>query len=265
MTRPVGCRRSATSRCCHDRSALPWAPGRSRPRRHRVGGIFRGDRQLTATTGVGRPQWRPACFCVRSGASLASSYAATLPDQRTTHHNAGVTSGEVLRQEEPRQYFAMASASHSSYGTWDGYAVLSVSQHNSSYSGGMSGFGRLGARGADRPVLCERGRGASQPGRRRRSKLRRHPCGDIERNGTPRYREIAGRAWRRGHLLHFVFTDLYLHPNTFNDVDGRYIEIRRCHPQRCRSGHPHANFSDWDTYRSLTHCRDCCSRNGPAT
>lgn len=54
--------------------------------------------------------------------------------------------------------------------------------------------------------------------------------------------------------LTMFYTSLYhslLHPNTFNDVDGRYIgfdgEIRTVEEGRTH----YANFSDWDTYRSL--------------
>lgn len=50
------------------------------------------------------------------------------------------------------------------------------------------------------------------------------------------------------------YTSLYqamLHPNTFNDVDGRYIgfdsRVHRVAPGRAQ----YANVSDWDTYRSL--------------
>ncbi len=50
------------------------------------------------------------------------------------------------------------------------------------------------------------------------------------------------------------YTCLYrslLHPNTFNDVDGRYIGFDGV-IHSVASGHTHyANFSDWDTYRSL--------------
>ena len=50
------------------------------------------------------------------------------------------------------------------------------------------------------------------------------------------------------------YTALYhalLHPNTFNDIDGRYIGFDgKLH--QVASGHTqYANFSDWDTYRSL--------------
>lgn len=82
-------------------------------------------------------------------------------------------------------------------------------------------------------------------------------------------RAIANRGGRQGPGdVDTFYTCLYrslLHPNTFNDVDGRYIGFDGV-IHSVASGHTHyANFSDWDTYRSLAHCRDCCSRNGPAT
>lgn len=168
--------------------------------------------ELTATTrtGVGRFRYPrngwPALFHVRSGASLAGNYAATLQIEDNTTITGSATSGGFCGKKNLYTvYFAMKfSQPFSSYGTWDGYAVYPGSHSmNSSYSGGYVS-GRLGARGADRPVLCERGRGASQPGRRRRSKLRRHPCGDIERMERRAIANRGGRqgAWRRGHLLH---------------------------------------------------------------
>lgn len=170
--------------------------------------------ELTATTrtGVGRFRYPrngwPALFHVRSGASLAGNYAATLQIEDNTTITGSATSGGFCGKKNLYTvYFAMKfSQPFSSYGTWDGYAVYPGSHSmNSSYSGGVCRVsGRLGARGADRPVLCERGRGASQPGRRRRSKLRRHPCGDIERMERRAIANRGGRqgAWRRGHLLH---------------------------------------------------------------
>jgi predicted alpha-1,2-mannosidase len=50
------------------------------------------------------------------------------------------------------------------------------------------------------------------------------------------------------------YTCLYrslLHPNTFNDADGRYIGFDGL-THTVAAGHTHyTNFSDWDTYRSL--------------
>ncbi|WP_328540254.1 GH92 family glycosyl hydrolase [Streptomyces sp. NBC_00344] len=55
-------------------------------------------------------------------------------------------------------------------------------------------------------------------------------------------------------LLKTFYTSLYhglMHPNTFNDSDGRYIgfddKVRQLPGGRTQ----YANFSDWDTYRSL--------------
>ena len=43
----------------------------------------------------------------------------------------------------------------------------------------------------------------------------------------------------------------FLHPNTFSDADGRYVGFDG-KPHRVATGHvQYANYSDWDTYRSL--------------
>ena len=65
------------------------------------------------------------------------------------------------------------------------------------------------------------------------------------------------------------YTALYhslLNPNTFNDVDGRYIGFDG-DVHTLPAGHTqYTNFSDWDTYRGLgLRCTDCCSRSRPAT
>ncbi|MGW8375577.1 GH92 family glycosyl hydrolase [Streptomyces sp. ODS28] len=70
-------------------------------------------------------------------------------------------------------------------------------------------------------------------------------------NAALRRIRVAGRD--EGELETF-YTSLYhalMHPNAFNDVDGRYIgfddKIRTLPKGRTQ----YANFSDWDTYRSL--------------
>lgn len=112
--------------------------------------------ELTATTrtGVGRFRYPrdgwPALFHVRSGASLAGNYAATLQIEDNTTITGSATSGGFCGKKNLYTvYFAMKfSQPFSSYGTWDGYAVYPGSHSmNSSYSGGMSGF---------RPARCSR-------------------------------------------------------------------------------------------------------------
>lgn len=92
----------------------------------------------------------PALFHVRSGASLAGNYAATLQIEDNTTITGSATSGGFCGKKNLYTvYFAMKfSQPFSSYGTWDGYAVYPGSHSmNSSYSGGMSGF---------RPARCSR-------------------------------------------------------------------------------------------------------------
>ncbi|HZC52823.1 MAG TPA: GH92 family glycosyl hydrolase, partial [Mycobacterium sp.] len=61
-------------------------------------------------------------------------------------------------------------------------------------------------------------------------------------------------AGRRADDLDTFYTSLYrsfLHPNTFNDADGRYIGFDGF-IHTVAGGHSHyTNFSDWDTYRGL--------------
>ncbi|MEU9211096.1 GH92 family glycosyl hydrolase [Streptomyces sp. NPDC048415] len=68
---------------------------------------------------------------------------------------------------------------------------------------------------------------------------------------TLRKVRVAGRD--TGELKTF-YTALYhslMHPNTFNDVDGRYIGFDDKIHTLPKGRTQYANFSDWDTYRSL--------------
>ena len=54
--------------------------------------------------------------------------------------------------------------------------------------------------------------------------------------------------------LETFYTSLYrslLHPNTFNDADGRYIGFDGFIHTVAKGHTQYANFSDWDTYRGL--------------
>ncbi|SES16711.1 GH92 family glycosyl hydrolase [Lentzea albida] len=62
---------------------------------------------------------------------------------------------------------------------------------------------------------------------------------------------VAGRDTAQ---LKSFYTALYhslMHPNTFDDVDGRYIGFDDQIRTLPKGRHQYANFSDWDTYRSL--------------
>jgi len=72
-----------------------------------------------------------------------------------------------------------------------------------------------------------------------------------EWNATLSCIAVAGR--NVGNLDTF-YTSLYrslLHPNTFNDADGRYIGFDGLIHTVAKGRTQYTNFSDWDTYRSL--------------
>lgn len=209
--------------------------------------------ELTATTrtGVGRFRYPrngwPALFHVRSGASLAGNYAATLQIEDNTTITGSATSGGFCGKKNLYTvYFAMKfSQPFSSYGTWDGYAVYPGSHSmNSSYSGGYVGFPAgsvLEVRTALSYVSVDGARanldaegGASFDDIRAAT--------SSEWNAALSRIAVAGRG--PGDVDTF-YTCLYrslLHPNTFNDVDRTLHRIRRCHPQRCQWAHPLRQF-----------------------
>ncbi len=218
--------------------------------------------ELTATTrtGLGRFSYprdnQPALLHVRSGASLAgNSRAAIALGEDNTTITGWATSGSFCdKQNTYTVYFAMEfNQPFISYGTWDGYSVYDgARQANSPYSGGYVLFPAgavLEVRTAISYVSIE---GA-------RANLA------AERGTFDGVRAAAASAWndalsritvssRSPADVTTFYTCLYrslLHPNTFNDTDGRFIgfdsAIHTVAPGRTQ----YANFSDWDTYRSL--------------
>ncbi|PJE11754.1 MAG: hypothetical protein CK429_16670 [Mycobacterium sp.] len=218
--------------------------------------------ELTATTrtGLGRFTFprdnQPALLHVRSGASLAgNSRAAIQIGEDNTTITGWATSGSFCdKQNTYTVYFAMEfNQPFVAYGTWDGYSVYnSVRQANSPYSGGYVQFPAgavLQVRTAISYVSIE---GA-------RANLA------AERGDFDGVRAAAASAWNNalsrimvssrspGDLTTF-YTCLYrslLHPNTFNDADGHFIGFDNAIHTVAQGRTQYANFSDWDTYRSL--------------
>ncbi|QLL08272.1 GH92 family glycosyl hydrolase [Mycobacterium vicinigordonae] len=219
--------------------------------------------ELTATThtGIGRFSYphdgRRALFHVRSGASLAgASRAAIQINEDNTTITGWATSGSFCDKSNTYTvYFAMKfSQPFSSYGTWDGYSVADGSRSsNSPYSGGYVEFDAgsvvevrtaisyVGIDGAQANLAAEGERSFDDT----------HAAAADEWNGALKRIAVAGR--NPGDVQTF-YSCLYrslLHPNTFNDHDGRYIGFDNI-IHVVRQGHTHyANYSDWDTYRSL--------------
>lgn len=218
--------------------------------------------ELTATTrtGLGRFSFprdnRPALLHVRSGASLAgNSRAAIQLGEDNTTITGWATSGSFCdKQNTYTVYFAMEfNQPFLSYGTWDGYSVYDgARQANSPYSGGYVLF-PAGAVLEVRTAISY----VSIEGARANLAAERGTFDGVRAAATSAWNGALSRitvSSRSPADVTTFYSCLYrslLHPNTFNDVDGRYIgfdnAIHTVAPGRTQ----YANFSDWDTYRSL--------------
>ncbi len=222
--------------------------------------------ELTATTrtGVGRfhypPNGRPALFQVRSGGSLGGNSAAAiqLGEDNTTITGSATSGGFCGKNNVYTVYFAMKfSRPFTEYGTWDGYAVYhgarSAYSSYRGYSGGYLQFppgsvvevrtalSYVSVQGAQANLVAEGGAGFEE--------VRAAAAGQWN-TALGRVR-VAGRDRRDVTTFYTALYHALLHPNTFNDVDGRYLgfdnAIHTVAPGRTQ----YANFSDWDTYRGV--------------
>src|SRR3984893_4882712 len=219
--------------------------------------------ELTATTraGVGRfhypPNGRPALFRVRSGGSLAGNSAATIEigGDNTTITRASTHREFCIKNTSYRVYFAMKfSRPFTSYGTWDGKSVFAGARRaDSSSSGGYVAFPAgsvLEVRtalsyisvDAARANLADEGKASFDDVRAAASR---------EWNAALSHIAVVGT--NVGELTTF-YTSLYrslLHPNTFNDADGRYLGFDGGIHTVAKGHTQYTNFSDWDSYRCL--------------
>ena len=219
--------------------------------------------ELSATTrtGIGRFSYphdgRAALFHVRSGSSLAGDSRATIQigDDNTTITGWATSGGFCDKSNTYTVYFAMKfSQPFTSYGTWDGYTVYTGARGAASpYSGGYVAFpagsavevrtaiSYVGIDGARANLAAETGASFEDV----------RAAAQSEWNATLSHISVAGR--NVGNLDTF-YTSLYrslLHPNTFNDSDGRYVGFDGVIHTVAQGRNQYTNFSDWDTYRSL--------------
>jgi predicted alpha-1,2-mannosidase len=219
--------------------------------------------ELSATTrtGIGRFGYphngRPALFHVRSGASLAGNSRATIQigEDNTTITGWATSGGFCGKNNTYTVYFAMKfSQPFTSYGTWDGYRVYSGARGAASpYSGGYVEFPAgsvLEVRTAISYISIDGARAnLAAEGKASFNEVR--AAAVSEWNATLSCIAVAGR--NVGNLDTF-YTSLYrslLHPNTFNDADGRYLGFDGVIHTVAKGRTQYTNFSDWDTYRGL--------------
>ncbi|ANZ43128.1 alpha-1,2-mannosidase [Lentzea guizhouensis] len=215
--------------------------------------------ELTATTRTGLATFTlPADghVLVKGGASLPGNSAAevTIEDDTTITGSAS-TGGFCGKPNKYTVYYAITfDRPFTAKGTWDGTAVTPGSGSVKSPKAGAYlsfGAGQVKAKVALSFVGVD---GAKE------NLAQEIPHWDAERvraDTRARWRtelsKIRVAGTDVGELKTF-YTALYhslMHPNTFNDVDGRYIgfddKIHTLPAGRTQ----YANFSDWDTYRSL--------------
>jgi predicted alpha-1,2-mannosidase len=219
--------------------------------------------ELSATTrtGIGRFSYphngRAALFHVRSGASLAGNSRATIEigEDNTTITGWATSGGFCGKKNTYTVYFAMKfSQPFTSYGSWDGYTVdVGARSAHSRYTGGYVEFpagsvlevrtaiSYLSIDGARANLAAEGGASFDQV----------RAAASSEWNAALSHIAVAGRD---GNDVEVFYTSLYrtlLHPNTFNDTDGRYIGFDGFIHTVAKGHTQYANFSDWDTYRGL--------------
>jgi predicted alpha-1,2-mannosidase len=219
--------------------------------------------ELTATirTGVGRFTYpdngQPALFHVRSGGSLAGNSAATvhIGEDNTTVTGSATTGSFCGKNNTYTVYFAMKfSRPFSSYGTFDGKSVSSGSRTADSGRGGgwvefpagsvlevHTALSYVSVDGARANLAAEGGASFDDV----------RAAASTEWNAALSRIAVAGT---NSDDVRTFYTSLYralLHPNTFNDADGRYVGFDG-DVHTVAAGHTqYANFSDWDTYRCL--------------
>lgn len=218
--------------------------------------------ELTATTrtGVGRFTYprdgRPALFHVRSGGSLAGNSAATvrIGEDNTTVTGSATTGDFCGKNNTYTVYFAMKfSRPFTSYGTFEGDSVFPGARSaDSRWSGGWVEFPAgvvLEVQTALSYVSVDAARAnlAAEGGN----------FDDVRAAASAQWNaalsRIAVAGTNSGDVKTF-YTSLYrslLHPNTFNDADGRYLGFDGAIHTVARGHTQYANFSDWDTYRCL--------------
>lgn len=221
--------------------------------------------ELTASTRTGLaaftfPEGADAAqVLVKGGASLAGNKKADLRIVGDREVTGSATTGNFCGKgnEYTVHYAITFDRPFTAHGTWDG---TSVSRDGDTVDAPKAGAYLTFDTAASRKVRAkvamsyvsvagaEANMAAEVPG---------WSLPELRRQTRDRWSEALGKvrvAGRDTDELKTFYTALYhslMHPNTFNDTDGRYTgfddQVRTLPKGRTQ----YANFSDWDTYRSL--------------
>ncbi|KOV88345.1 alpha-1,2-mannosidase [Nocardia sp. NRRL S-836] len=215
--------------------------------------------ELTATTRTGLATFTlPADghVLVKGGASLSGNSAAEVTvENDTTITGSASTGGFCGKPNSYTVHYAITfDRPFTATGTWDGTAVTpGGTSVRAPKAGAYLSFpaGQVKAKVALSYV------GVDGAKRNMAQEVPHWDAGQVRADTRARWRtelsKIRVAGTDTGELKTF-YTALYhslMHPNTFNDVDGRYPgfddEVHTLPAGRTQ----YANFSDWDTYRSL--------------
>lgn len=221
--------------------------------------------ELTSTDRVGLiratyPQDKPATFMVRPGGSLAGNSAADLTVVGSRTVTGSATTGNFCGKGNTYKiYFSLEfDKDFVQHGTWDREAGTVTAGADSVSSKGAGGYFTFPAGTTEVQAKiavsyvsvdgAQKNMAAEMPG--------------FDFDGTrarahDRWNDALSRIQVSGGTsddLRGFYTGLYrslLHPNLFDDADGRYIGFDGQIHQVASGRHQYANFSDWDTYRTL--------------
>ncbi|WP_327293672.1 GH92 family glycosyl hydrolase [Streptomyces sp. NBC_01197] len=221
--------------------------------------------ELTASTRTGLAAFTfpkgadAAQVLVKGGASLAGDKRADMHVVGDRQVTGSATTGNFCGKgnEYTVHYAITFDRPFTAHGTWDGKTVSKGSDTvNAPKAGAYLTFGTAGT-GTVRAKIsmsyvsvdgAEANMASEVPGWSL-DKLREQ----TRDRWTSALRKVRVAGRDTGQLKTF-YTSLYhslMHPNTFNDVDGRYIGFDNKVRELPKGRTQYANFSDWDTCRSL--------------
>ncbi|GAA1370551.1 GH92 family glycosyl hydrolase [Streptomyces beijiangensis] len=224
--------------------------------------------ELTATTRTGLAAFTfpegseggaPAQILVKGGASLAGDKAADMHIVGDRKVTGSATTGNFCGKgnEYTVHYAITFDQPFTAHGTWDGTTVTKGSDTvDAPKAGAYLTFDTATNRKVQAKISmsyvsvdgAEANQAAEVPGWSF-EKLRQQ----TRDQWTQALRKIRVAGKDTDELKTF-YTSLYhglMHPNTFDDADGRYIGFDNKIRTLPKGRHQYANFSDWDTYRSL--------------
>ncbi|MGW3160774.1 GH92 family glycosyl hydrolase [Streptomyces sp. NPDC001089] len=222
--------------------------------------------ELTATTRTGLAAFtfpadtgRKAQVLVKGGGSLAGDKKADLTISGDRELTGSATTGNFCGKgnEYTVHYAITFDRPFVAHGTWDGKAVT---EGGDSVDAPRAGAYLTFDAGADRTVRAKVSMSYVSVAGARANMAAEIPGWSLDdvrartrdqwKQALRKIRVGGGETGERKMFYTFLYHSL-MHPNTFDDADGRYIgfddKVRTLPEGRTQ----YANFSDWDTYRSL--------------